>query len=357
MNNANRIKKLNIMVDSKMELISIVEFLSGCLSEYVLTRFNFKYKQEIIKYFSKYKNHQCIRFYTDLCNHDFNFDAPVETVLHLSSLPELKIKIPFDDYLIERAGGKKNLIKFVNELSRFAKETNFLDFFDSNTKYYSFIENRLKEKMDNSHIVETLERYYGKRQASYNIILVSLFCGCFGPRIKTKNNEYDIFAIVGPTGIDSERNPVFDEKIIISICLHEFSHSFVNPLTQKFIKSLERFNALFEPISERMTKMAYDSWGKCVNEHIVRAVVGRIYFEKDKKGREAYLKNEKNKGFIYIKAIDKSLNEYEELKDRYPTFEDFYPNLIKLWENLYKMSLQKMRDRNRRKKRHKNAGH
>jgi len=332
------LKKMNIMVDPKMELLSVVELLSGCPSDIYepLTRFDFKYKLDAEKYFSRYKNHSCVRFYTQLCNQDFSFDAPAATMFYLSSLPEMKVERKFDNYLVKSAGGKRKLYKFVEEMNKLAKETKFLDFFNSHTEFYFSIVNGLKEKIKDLHIVETLEVYYGKTQASYNIIPVTLFGGGYGVRLKREDDRYDIFAIVGPDGIDSERKPLYKPDVTKDLYLHEFGHSFVNPITEKFKKELNKYRPLFKPISDKMKQMAYGDWETCVNEHIIRAVVARMYFAKDIKRREAQLTEEEKRGFIYIRAIDDKLNEYERLREQYPKFEDFYPELIKVFENIYR---------------------
>jgi len=326
---------MDIMIKPEMELLSVLEFLGGCFPEFIITPFEFKYKDEIKRYFSRYRGHKCVRLYKQICNQGFNFDAPVKAILHLSSFPDMEVKIPFDEYLIRKARGKDKLFILVKEISNFAVDTRFMDFFHLHKNFYSSLVGSIKKELKETYIVERLEEYFGFSQTSYTIIPVTLFCGFFGPSIEDKDGKSHVFAIIGPTGIDNDRNPIFARDRTEFFCLHEFSHSFVNPITARFMDRLKSYEHIFKPISEKMAKLGYFDWESCISEHIVRAIVGRIYFSKDIEARKNLLEEETKRGFIYIKYIDKKLNEYEDLRERYSTFEDFYPELVDLWENLY----------------------
>nr|MBC8230115.1 DUF4932 domain-containing protein [bacterium] len=56
------------------------------------------------------------------------------------------------------------------------------------------------------------------------------------------------------------------------------------------------------------------------------------YREIGKEAGEEALQNEKIKSFVYVEALCKRLEQYENQRDKYPTFVDFYPELIKVFE-------------------------
>jgi hypothetical protein len=119
---------------------------------------------------------------------------------------------------------------------------------------------------------------------------------------------------------------------------HEFGHSFVNPLSEKYTERVKDLEQLFEPIKNRMTELAYGEWGTCVNEHIVRSIHIRLYaLNSDEEKAERVLNYEVRDGFIYIEPIIEKLKEFEKQRDeKNITFSDFYPELLNLLDSLQK---------------------
>ena len=178
-------------------------------------------------------------------------------------------------------------------------------------------------------IVQTLEEYFGMQQNSYNIILVPLMLGGgFGPRVNGRAG-YDIYHLLGPNA-ESDGFPIFNKKQDFeSRCWHEFSHSFVNPTTDKFNDRVRSLSYLYDPISKDMKRWGYGSWNSSLSEHIVRAVENRLYTRKyGTTAGERVLNQEREKGFRYINALCRELEKYERNRDKYPTFPDFYPELL-----------------------------
>ena len=332
---------VNVTVDSRIELLAVVQCLSGYDKRYrLITRFDFPYKQDVREYFSKYKNHPAVKLFDQMSSEGFSFDAPPAAMLYLSEPPELTAKLPFTGYLSRRAGGAKRLNEFVGLLRDFAEETEFMEFFKAHDTTFQQMASSARKKMDGINYAQTLEDYYGMRQNSYNIILAPLFVGGFGPRVERSDGRYDIYSILGPMNMKDGQPEFGSESSFRHIAWHEFSHSFVNPTTAKFGKEIDKYKALFEPISGRMSGQAYGDWQTCVNEHVVRAVTTRLTCREI--GPEAAaraLNSEKNHGFAYVQVLCDSLADYEKQRGTYPTFVDFYPELIKLFKELSEKDL------------------
>ena len=118
--------------------------------------------------------------------------------------------------------------------------------------------------------------------------------------------------------------------------LHEFNHSFVKPLTEKYRDKVELSKKLFEPIREFMTSKSYGEWKITLDEHIVRAVAARMMemlFGKQV-GAE-WVIYEKKQGFVYIEPIIESLKRFESLRDSDGvTFAEYFPNLLSMLADL-----------------------
>lgn len=171
------------------------------------------------------------------------------------------------------------------------------------------------------------------KQNSYNIILSPMFhTGGFGANIKNKNGSCDIYSIQGPLSVEKGIPSFGDKDSFKYLAWHEFSHSFVNPLTEENLKEVEKYSKLYEPISKKMKDNAYPTWQICVNEHIVRSVTARLAYMRD--GQDAYEKTiaqEKAKGFIYITQLTEKLEEYEKNRDQYNSLREFYPGRVKVF--------------------------
>lgn len=114
-----------------------------------------------------------------------------------------------------------------------------------------------------------------------------------------------------------------------NLLLHEFGHSYINPLTEQNINEVYSCSNLFDPIKENMNRQAYGSWDFCVNEHVVRSVTYIILNEIFGAGvSQHYLKQDIANDFIFIDELSERLGEYESNRNKYPTIKDFYPRML-----------------------------
>jgi hypothetical protein len=359
---------LNITVDPRIELLAVVQFLSGYGERTgLITCYDFPYKVDVSEYFSAYKDHPAVKLFAEMSLSGFNFDAPPDAMLHLSNPPELTLEVPFTRNLKRRAGGQERLEKFIQELRDFAQKTNFRSFFEAHKGTYSKLVSDTYGKMQGVDFIATLENYYGMKQLSYNIILAPLFhSGGFGPRIdpegssspvrnfinslqylifnKWSGKSYEIYNICGPTGVENGI-PSFGTQVgFRQLAWHEFGHSFVNPLSESFKNRIKisEYSSFFAPIREKMEKEGYSNWETCVNEHIVRAVTARLTFiHFGKQAGEDELRDQKSNGFAYIELLCKKLEEYEIRRDKYPTLADFFPEMISVFGEISKKGKDK----------------
>lgn len=333
---SHNINGINMMIDPRIELLAVVQAVGTYDEQYdLITNEDFNYKKEIMKGFSKFSNHEAVKVFNNMSRENFSYDAPPTAMLYLSNPLSLKVNQDFTDYLKSR-GGEEKLNKFALEIRNFAIDTKFHEFFNKQKKFYNSVIEENAKVMGNTNYIDQLEQYYGMKQNSYNIILSPMFhSGGFGPRVKSENGEYDVYSIQGPSSV-KDNIPIFgDEDGFRYIALHEFSHSFINPLTEENIDEVNKYSELYKPISEKMNKQAYNSWENCAYEHIVRSVVARLIFiHSGSENYETIVAYEKDRGFLYIDELTKKLEEYEKNRDRYKSFKDFFPELVKVFKEL-----------------------
>lgn len=318
------VSKFSVKVDKRIELLSAVQLFTSWRKIGIWEK-NYKYLEDMENFFKPYSEYKAIKLCEKLIQTGFNFDAPVGFMMHLSEPPELSIVVPFSEYHVRRAkksGGSLVLNEFVGALRDFSTKSNFEDFWNSHIEFYKKVEEIASSNIKLEDTVRKLEQYFGLEQEEYHVILAPVFLGNYGYSIKV-NSKSIIYAFLCPREV-KENTPIFEAALF-----HEFAHSFVNPITEKFRKEVDETKTLSEPIMNRMRKLAYGDWITVVNEHIIRAIEPRVYPD------EIYIVDSSEKmGFIYIRPIFNLLTKYEQNRNQYRTFEDFYPEIVNLLKSI-----------------------
>ena len=317
-------KKFSITVDPRMELLAVVQhFTTWAPGGHIKSKTT--YKEDIDNYFKPFRNHPAISCVETLINAGFTHDAPVAFILYHSDPPNLGQKTSYSDYLINRAHGEENLIELADALRDFARKTDFVQFYQTNKPLYDThiveVESLLKEK----GYVQALEDFYGESRNSYSVILPPLFSGAYGITIETEDG-YDICGVIGPCSLKGKRITFACLSYLESMMLHEWSHSFVNPLVDKNYDIFKKSIELFEPIKGMMRNQAYPNWRVALYEHVVRAceIHLRANLYEDFR-KEEPLSVQEGKGFWYISYIDSLLDVYETDRKKFSTFSQFVP--------------------------------
>jgi hypothetical protein len=262
-------------------------------------------------------------------------------MLYRSMPNNLSANQPFSEDLCMSAGGEANLETFMKEMALVSKRSNFSKFYRNHKSFYQAQVDDVFEFVEKEALTNKLNEFYKIDHGSYNLILSPLqLAGGYASKLKNEDGKIDIYGIIGPDSV-SQDLPNFDDDAIRSLILHEFSHSYVGPLTTRHQVEVEALEDLFTPIEKTMRAQVYGTWESSLNEHIIRAINTRLVLQN--KGEAAINKNlekEYNKGFIYIKPIYDSIVIYEENRETYKTFDAFYPEILKNLE-LYKTNINK----------------
>jgi hypothetical protein len=258
-----------------------------------------------------------------------NFSAPSNIMLYTNDTLGLRTDIVHDEFVTNRAGGRDSLKLFLSLLRDFAHQTSFNKFFrDHNDFYVAIRENTIKNMGDINYISE-LENFYGKEQKSYNIVLVTLynFVG-YGNSLLLPDDKREIYNTMGPkTAVDNF--PFFgDNNYLKYMIRHEFSHPFINPLTEKYWDIIKDYSSGYDSIPEVARKKVCGDWQECVNEFIIRAVTTHLaYNENDETGLKAY-KKEESSGVSYLARLLTNIKIYQLERVNYPSFESYYPMVL-----------------------------
>jgi hypothetical protein len=167
--------------------------------------------------------------------------------------------------------------------------------------------------------------------------------GGFGPRIKTPEGHYQAYAIIVSKGVTGDRPNFGSGDSMRRLCWHEFSHSFVNHLTDLHLDRFRRPMGVLEsqelPAQVIEQIKTFGLWdvhlADQTSEYVVRAATTRLSAIRlgQEKANQA-LELEKNAGFPHLNAICACLEKYEKQRDEYPTLKDYFPQIVAAFEKL-----------------------
>jgi hypothetical protein len=317
----------------EVELISIVQTISKYPTAFgfLMAKDTSIYRNDVISHFNSYKNHPAVLMFNRLSFQPrmLNFSAPSNIMLYTNESLDLRTDIELDDFVINRAGGIDSLRIFLKLLRDFAVQSSFNDFFQDHRDFYLKITENTIKNMGSINYISELENFYGKTQKSYNIILVTLynFVG-FGNSLVYSNEKREIYNTMGPKTV-LNNIPLFgDENYLKYMIRHEFSHPFINPMTQKYWDYIKDYSQNYDSIPEAARNNVCGDWQECINEFIIRAITTQIaYNESDDIGYQVY-KKEISRGVSYLDELMNRIKLYESKRDTFPTFESFYPTIL-----------------------------
>ncbi len=120
------------------------------------------------------------------------------------------------------------------------------------------------------------------------------------------------------------------------LTVHEFSHSFVNPVLSQYKERIDSSAYLFtDPLREKMATKGVGNWWGFVVESCVRLGEIRIAAlqgdeEREQKLREYHTEQE---GFIFLPELEAKILKYEARREEYPQWKDFFPELLQVFES------------------------
>ena len=321
-------------IDRRIELLSIVFRLAGN-NEYNAMQFKL-YADKIDRFFSPYKDHELIRFAKQLREEKgISYDAPMSLAVFLDD--DLTPLREITDNSLDR-WSKEEATNFVRLLKKFYTDAECDVFFNNNQELYQEISERFTEVYQNVDL-NWFSNFYGNEPTeSFEIVIAPGNGGnSYGPSYIDSDGNKKVYAIMGIWATDGLGMPVFTEANYTSILIHEFNHSFVNPLLERNERIFENDGEkIFDAMKYEMSVQAYQNWETVLNEALVRASVIKYVKEHNTKQSniDTIFNMELNNGFLWIRELVAELENYDSNRAIYPTLESYMPKLAEAY-NVY----------------------
>ena len=323
------VDKITIEVDPRVELVSIVfrlagnpEFNSGTLRQYV---------KAIEKHFGDSDNHPAVKMAAELRQtRSMSCDGPMSLAVHIDSDYRLRKTAEQWPSTLDERWNSKNANEFLVELRDFAEETKFDEFFKAQSEIYQTGIRSCKDLISPLNIGQWLVDYFGVKDCGDLKLVLGFVNGFsnYGVRF-TSDQTSEKYAIVGMRPFDPANTVIF-RPMQIGTTVHEFCHSFANPIVEKHMEQLRPAGEkLFLAHEAAMRMNGYQKWESILYETAVRACVMSFVRQKLEAMYMGYFLEAENRvGFTWVEDTGNFLKTYEDNRDKYVTFESFFPEFI-----------------------------
>lgn len=323
--------QIKVEVSETVELMSILSRTAG-FREYNMDMAG-QYTKDTETWFAPYKEHPIIAYYQGLHdNHGISYDAVVSMAIHLY-IDKGKIKFLGEDSDLDERWQNVGTDDFVARLNQFYADTSFHEFFEQHCTFYDEGVKDYEAKVMSYFHQDWYTRFYGTEATERFRIVIGFAFGDqnYGVARQLKGQPKEAFATCGYKLNPTTGQPIWDAAILI----HEFNHSFVNPLLDNAANA-----AMMEKVGQKllqfsqseMQQQAYNDWKIVINESVVRAAVF-IYMLDNKlvnRNTPQFLLNEMyRKGFRWMPELVTALRRYSSQRDQYKTLNDFYPEIAR----------------------------
>jgi hypothetical protein len=199
--------------------------------------------------------------------------------------------------------------------------------------------------LDQHARLDWFDSFFGARPgARFQVVLGMLNGGsCYGAMLRHADGSEDLYCILGVWATDEEGLPRFDASMLGTV-VHEFCHSYCNPLVDAHVEELRApGEALWPFVEEAMKAQAYANWTTMMRESMVRAAVVRYQaFAGGDAARRQQIAREHERGFAWIGELSDVLATYEHERKKYPKLDDFMPEVASFFARYAKAFAARM---------------
>ena len=326
--------QIRVEVSEAVELMSILARTAGN-KEYNMDMAG-QYTKDTEVWFAPYKQHAAVVCFQNLRDqYGISYDAVMSMAIHLD-IDGGKVKFLGEQADLEKRWSNVDIDDFIDKLNTFYTDTRFHNFFEQHRMFY---DEGLKEYEANVMTYfhqEWYARFYGTAPTDRFRIVIGFTCGGgnYGPSRQLPGQPCEAYAICGYYINPQTGKPYGEGANMATTLIHEFNHSFVNPLLNNETNAsliattgqkLHKFSAY------AMERQAYSDWQTVINESIVRAAVILYMLDQDFDQKQVLneLANQVCRSFNWMPELVASLRYYAAHRDQYPTLNDYYPEIAR----------------------------
>lgn len=311
-----------------------------------------RYNKHLADFFKPYENHPAVRVSKSLTRIGFTYDAPPGFILSTTNgAAMLPPSEGWSEYHSKRAGiffGRSRLNRFAVELSELYSMSNFEGFLQSHESDYQAWLHAAASSFDWARLTVWMEAFYSQSDLPtlYHFVLAPAMFpgggyGYFFTEKDALGNDvrrhiYQIIRNSAATSIAAAAGapPFPSAENLALLGLHEFGHSYVNPVLENLVQSepyKDAFTSLFTPVAKQMREMAYPSMPVFMNELLIRAItiVGAEDLRlSSPQISEVLISYELDHSFYPVRFVIDTIKELRTKHGNQAVFADWLPELL-----------------------------
>ena len=326
-----------VSVDPRVELMSVIFMIAGN-AEY--NQADDEYASVVREAFAPFEGHEVIKVARHLrgTGPGMSCDGPMSLAVHLVDVARLEPRGRFEPApvtLDDRWADTGRREPFLTAARDFVAVTDFTGFFASNGPVYERVLAPVRAAVPGAEHFTWLDAFYGVSAQGHFSLVIGMLKGtdANGPRAVIDGVEHR-YSIVGRGMIDERRFPRWRENLV-SLMIHEFGHSYGNPLVGRYVDQLEPAGRrIFAKVAEQMKAQAYGTWRTVMCESVVRACdVRYLMAHHDATIVDRSIQRDRDRGFLWLDALVALLDDYEGDRDQYPTLDRFFGHIIRFFND------------------------
>lgn len=323
-----------ICVDPRIELFSIIFRLAE--SPFYIDPGFASYDEAIVAHFAPHRWHPAVALARSLPG-PYRRSGPSALILSVQTTepPYLCLKYPHRLFAagLDRWWRRDEAEAFLAAARAFFRDTDFDAFLVEQQPFYSQVRRGLERCLRRWGHLEWLDWFFGPTPGRRLHVIAAPLIGDrnYGAQCLSRA-EADFYAIIAPSPADVPKRVVF-RRIQAQIVMHEFGHSYVNPMVARHRREFRApGEKLFASVSSTMAGMGYSRWDMLICESLIRAAEVRYRLKYE--GPQAAAREvarEHRFGFGWTGALADLLGRYEAHRPNGPGLESYVPRLARFF--------------------------
>lgn len=320
-NEAKVSEKLWISFPRNLAVFHILVVLSPS-GEEMKERFPHPLAAEAQEYFRDFKDHPAVMM-TDKMFKQMWYFALNYIALYYSDFPEAQLTAEIPEEYQEWRDMKNMIQHYLSTVREFYLASDFEKFWKSRRQDIQALIEEVKDNLPSIDIPQLLEDFYGREVERFCIVPCPFMAqSATHVEVQDKEGNWRFYHLDGGLGFQDSFSSVY-------FAFHEFSHSFIEPISLDYSEQINKLAYLYEPLKEDFSRMGYRDWDRAFAEHMVTA--GQLHLVRKAFGEEKakkMMQREIKKGFKLLPHFYAYFDEYDKNRDKYKNLKAFYPLIL-----------------------------
>jgi hypothetical protein len=329
--------KLKVVIPKNLSLFHIIVLLTPS-AEKMKDRFPHPLAQKAREYFAPYRSHPAVQLADKIFESSWYFPFNYLTFF-FTDVPEAKLRQDIDlPAEAQNPEFKALAFDFIEKAKDFYAAARFEEFWQSLKGDFEKILDEAAEQLQGD-IPAPFDPHVRYPKIDFPSILDSFFgwgaeryyfVPCIFMPFTATHAEVQA-KTGGPSYFYLQGGGLLPKTIYTyNFAIHEFSHCFLGPISEKYAKEIDDLKDLYLPLKATFPSKGYRTWSRAFDEHLNEAI--QLWLIRKAFGDEAmnYFKtHELDKDFKLIDYFFAAVRDYDQHRDIYKDMEAYYPEMLR----------------------------